>query len=95
MTKYCSDCDKLDAKKKSAGKTSGNLYYCKKIKKYINPTQIGCENFENCYKRGWYEKNQIYDDGKAYDNSSGSWQFYGIVFIILVILGIILGVFKM
>ena len=56
VTKYCSDCNNLDGKKKSAGKTSGNLYYCKKLKTYVNPTQVGYDKFETCYNRRWYEK---------------------------------------
>ena len=31
----CYNCDNLDKDKKAAGKVSGNLYYCKKLKTFF------------------------------------------------------------
>jgi len=90
----CYKCKNLDVKKKAAGEESGFIYYCKKQKKYVNPVSPGCDKFEDG-KRDYYEDKEVLQNGKDYSNDTKPWSFYLIVFIILVILGLILGVFKL
>ena len=89
----CYKCKNLDAEKKSAGAASGNIYFCKKHKKYINPIDPGCDKFEES-KRKKEENEEILKDGKEYSNDTNSVGFLVLVFVILVILGLILGVFR-
>lgn len=42
--------ENLDVKKKADGKVDGSLYFCKKQKQYINPSNTGCEKFEKHLK---------------------------------------------
>lgn len=87
----CYRCDNLDVKEKKAGRVSGNLYYCKKLKTYVNPAKFKCENFVKNDKR--LENGDIYKDGKNYyDNTTPNW-FYFFILIILIIVGLIMGVF--
>lgn len=93
MSKYCSECSNLDNSKKSPGKVSGNLYYCKKLKEYVNPSMCGCEKFDKTYSRKSYENDEIYQDGKDYYNNDTPLELLVFIFIFLVILGLIMGVF--
>ena len=95
MSKYCADCANLDDKKSQDGKVSGKLYYCKKLKQYVNTTMDACEKFDQTYSRKRSKVDEIYDDGKKFDNDNTPLGFLIVVFIILVILGLILGVFKL
>lgn len=95
MAKYCSDCSNLDTKKKKAGKIRGNLYYCKKLKQYVNTTMYACEKFDKTYSRKKYENDEIYDDGKKFlDDDNTPVGLLVAVFFILLILGLIMGVFQ-
>ncbi len=89
----CSDCKYLDINKKQKGAVSGCLYYCSKKKGFISGADNICENFERTYARKRIEINEIYEEGKNfYDNTTPLW-FYVVTLIILIILGLILGVF--
>ena len=88
----CYKCKNLDVKKKTAGEESGAVYYCKKVKGNVNPASPGCDKFEDG-KRDYYDDKEILKDGKDYSNDTKSPMFYLIVFIILLVLGLILGVF--
>lgn len=90
----CYNCDNLDKDKKAAGKVSGNLYYCKKLKTYVNPTYDGCEKFVKSSRKP-YENDDIYKDGKSYYNDKTPLGIYIIVIIILLIIGLIMGVFSL
>ena len=89
----CYNCSNLDPSKKKPGKVSGNLYYCKKLKDFVNPYEFNCNNFDKTYSRKSWENDEIYKDGKSYyDNDTPLW-VYSFVLIALIILGLILGVF--
>ena len=93
MSKYCSDCSYIDTSKVKPGKVSGNLYYCKKLKEYVNPSMCGCEKFDKTYSRKSYENDEIYQDGKDYYNNDTPLGLLIGIFIFLVILGLFMGVF--
>lgn len=84
-------CANLDVKKKQPGKVSGNLYYCKKLKTYVNPSKFKCEKFSKDDKR--LENHEIYEDGKNYYNDNTPIGLYVFVLIVLIIVGLIMGVF--
>lgn len=89
----CADCRYFDASKKKEGAISGCYYYCSKKKCFISGANNICENFVRTYARKQYEINEIYEEGKKfYDNTTPLW-FYVTVLIILIILGLLLGVF--
>ncbi len=93
--KQCFNCDNLDPKKKAAGKVSGNLYYCKKNKTYINPIMKACDKYKLTEKRKEKENEEIKNDGKNYYNDTTPVGLLVAVFIILIILGLALGVFTL
>lgn len=93
MILFCCSCSNLDTKKKSAGKVNGNLYYCKKMKTYVNASKTGCEKFEKASGRKSWETDELYKDGKLYDNDTTPISLYLFLMVILIILGLILGVF--
>ena len=78
--------ENLDVKKKADGKVDG-LYFCKKQKQYINPSNTECEKFEKAFKRQNWESNEIYEAGKKYYNDSTPVGIY--VFILIFMKGII------
>lgn len=88
----CHSCGNLDAKKKSKGKASGALYFCKKNKSFVNPTSKGCKNYKKCSRKPW-ENDEIYNDGKLYFNDIIPAIVYIIIFFILIIIGLLSGVF--
>lgn len=90
MGKYCSDCAKFNTKDK---KVDG-VCMCKAIKKYIPANTPACSKFEKSYSRGWYEKEKLYDDGKAAENKWSGKETSILVPIILIIILIILKIFK-
>lgn len=88
----CYNCGNLDPKKKSNGKVDGALYYCKKVKKYVNPTDGSCKNFKKGSRKPW-DNDAIYNDGRRYFNDRTPVIVYIILFFILVIIGLLSGVF--
>ena len=93
MEHNCYNCANLDKEKKSAGKLMGNLYYCKKNKVFVNAATNGCEKWSKSSRKG-YEDDEIYKDSKDYYNNNTPIGVLAFVLIVLVILGLILGVFK-
>lgn len=93
MAHYCCSCDNLDQKKNKAGKANGNLYYCKKQKTFINAKSEGCDKFERAYKRKAWEIDELYKEGKLYDNDNTPIGIYIVILIALIIVGLIMGVF--
>ena len=88
----CFKCANLDTKNKKAGKISGSLYYCKKLKKYVNPKDDKCQMYKKA-DRTDYQNQLIYLDGKRYQNgSTNMWPFI-ILFLILALIGLLSGVF--
>ena len=90
---YCCSCKNLDPKKKSPGKANGNLYFCKKAKTFVYASSSKCKNFEKASGRKSYEIDEIYKESKLYDNDTTPLGLYVILLIVLVIVGLIMGVF--
>ena len=59
MTKYCSDCAKLNLKKKK----SEGIYLCNKLKKDTLTCTLACEAFEK-NNLSAYEQQKLFNDGK-------------------------------
>lgn len=95
MAHYCCSCGNLDPKKNKAGKVNGNLYFCKKKKSFVNPTSTDCGKFEKAYKRKNYEIDEIYREGKIYDNDDTPMGLYVLILIVLIILAIIFKIFNL
>lgn len=89
----CSSCKYLDGKNKCDGKVSGCKYYCSKVGGYVDGSSNGCDKYEKTYSRTNYECNKIYEEGKHFYNDNTSNGVYLVILIILIILGLILGVF--
>lgn len=87
----CYRCANLDVKQKSPGKVDGNLYYCKKLKTYVNPSSFKCEKFVANDNR--VENHEVYEQGKKYYNDKTPIALYLVLLVILIIVGLILGVF--
>ena len=66
----CYNCAYLNVNNKKEGNTNGCLYYCTKIKKYVNGAYDSCEAYSDDYSRKTYENNEIYNNGKHYYNGS-------------------------
>lgn len=95
MSHLCCSCDNLDTKKSSAGKVNGKLYYCKKLKTFVNTSKLkDCDNYKKAFKRKSWETDEIYKEGKSYDNDTTPISVYIILLLILIILGLFLGVFN-
>ena len=94
MACYCADCKNLDLNKTKDGKVSGKLYYCKKAKKYVNPSMCSCDSFNKTYSRNRYECEKIYKDGKAYDDNDMPLGVYITIFMVLLVLSLVMGVLK-
>ena len=73
---------------------NGCLYFCKKQKKFVNSSRTGCEKFERAYKRKNYEIDDIYKQGKIYNNDGTPMGLYIVILIILIIIGIFSGAFN-
>ena len=89
MGKYCADCSNFNTKDK---KTDG-VCKCKKNGKYLPGNMPACDKFSKSYSRGWYEKEKLYDDGKAAANKWSGKETSILVPIALIILLIILKIF--
>lgn len=76
------------------GRVNGSLYYCSKLKTYVNGASGSCDNYCIDHGRKIYTRDEIYDDGKKYYNDTTPVGFYLVVLIILIILGLFLGVFN-
>lgn len=90
----CCSCKYLNENCKKEGKVSGCLYYCSKIKAYVNGASDSCDDYCFEYGRKVYTRDEIYNDGKTYYNDTTPVGFYLVILIILIILGLFLGVFN-
>ncbi len=90
----CSSCKYLKESTKKVGAVSGAIYYCSKAEKYVNACNNGCSDFSNDYGRKTYNCNKIYEEGEHYYNDSTQNEFYLLILIIMIILGLILGLFN-
>lgn len=89
----CYNCGYLDPVQKKYGAVNGCLYYCKKNKTYINAATDNCEEYKNGYRNN-YDNNEIYRNSDDYYDNDISTEVYLIVLIIMIITGLILGVFN-
>lgn len=100
MPRYCADCAKLDCKKEKKAKVSGSKFLCKaqtKAKKkdvYVNPTDPACDKWEYPWGRGAYERQQIYNKGKYWNDNDTPIYKYLIALAALIIIGLILDLFE-
>ena len=94
MLNFCSECSNLDTKKAIEGKVSGCMYYCKKLKTYVNPSECCCEQFKKTYERSREEQEMIYKEGKNWDDINVSVEFLMVVFVVMLVLGLFMGVFN-
>lgn len=88
----CCSCKNLDEKKKANGACSGAKYYCKKLKTYVSGDMHECDKFTSCY-RSVDKCDEIYRDGKNFDNDTTSAGTYIILAIILLVILILLNLF--
>lgn len=88
----CAYCNCLDVGNKNAGCVSGCLYYCKSKKEYINANDEKCEEFVKCSKEEKIVEKMI-DDGRVYDDIPFSASTLFVFSVILIIVGLIMGVF--
>lgn len=86
----CQSCIYLIEDNKKEGKVDGAVYYCSKLKKYVNGATDECDKYKKCYGRTSYIKNQIYNDGKRYYNDETPVSFYAIALVFICITGFIL-----
>ena len=85
-------CKYLDVNNKKEGKVNGCLYYCKLRQEYVYGCDGTCEKFEN-ERRDSKVIEKIYKEGKEYDDINASPEVLLIIIIILVIMGMVMGVF--
>ena len=86
----CYNCEYLNKEDKKEGKINGCMYYCTKMKKYINGACDGCEAWSKDYKRANYENNEIYNNGRHFsDGSDTPLSLQIMLIIILIIIAII------
>ena len=91
---YCSDCENLDDSKKKEGSIRGCMYECKKQKKMV-PGNFSCDKFSKSWSRSTINKQRIYTEGREYSDAvkgSPGWLLF--LLIILIILALLMGVFK-
>ena len=89
----CADCRYFDTSKKKEGAISGCYYYCAKKKEFVSGFNDVCQNFDRTYSRNRYEVNKLYEEEKQFYDYTTPLMFYVIILIILIVWGLILGVF--
>ena len=80
----CYNCEHLNKDDKKEGKINGCMYYCTKMKKYVNGSCDYCEAWSKDYKRFDYENNEIYNNGRHYYD--GNDISIKIIFVIILII---------
>ena len=90
----CCSCKFLVEKNKIEGKVNGSLYYCSKLKTYVNGANDKCDDYYLAQGRGGTVRDEIYNDGRKYYDDTTPIGFYLVVLVILIILGLFLGVFN-
>ena len=88
----CGYCKCLDINKKKEGCVSGALYYCKLKKDYVYVTDENCNNFEKDF-RDKELVGKLLEDSKTYDNIPFSPSTLFLLSAILIIVGLIMGIF--
>lgn len=63
----CPSCKHLKPAEKQPGRTSGYLYVCD-LKGMVNPYRDNCEYFEEDLSRSTADQNEIFRNGKEYNN---------------------------
>ncbi|MGM9882338.1 MAG: hypothetical protein ACI31S_05800 [Bacilli bacterium] len=89
----CAGCKNLDTKKKVNGAVSGVRYYCKKNKVYVGGNNEICDKFANA-GRDTNTYNDLYKEGREWDDDKHSASFYLIIGSILLILTLIVYLFN-
>lgn len=89
----CYNCKYLKVSDKKDGAINGSLYYCTKIKKYVNGSDDGCDSYYKDYSRNTYESDEVYRNGVHYANDNVSIDVYIVLVIILFIIAVIVNVF--
>lgn len=89
----CYNCKYLKYEDKKDGYVNGSVYYCTKIKKYVNGADDGCESYHKDIMRKTYESNEIFNNGKNYYNDSTPNSTYLFILIIFIIISLIVNVF--
>lgn len=67
---------------------NGCIYYCSKIRTYINGSSDPCNKFEKDYSRKTYINDTIYKNGKSYYNDPTPIGAYIFILITLIIVAI-------
>lgn len=89
----CSGCKNLKVKKTKEGKVAGKLYFCELHHEYRYVNEKGCDKFEKNKKITKDIIKEIEEESKKYDDSPIMVGFYLTILIILIVLGLIMGVF--
>ena len=82
----CYNCAYLDKNNKKEGSLNGCMYYCTKMKKYVNAAYDECDSYSKDYSRKSYENNEIYNNGRHYCNGSDTPLSIKIILIIILII---------
>lgn len=89
----CYNCKYLKYQQKKDGCINGSVYYCTKIKKYVNGADDGCNAYYKDYSRKNYEADEIYNNGRHYSDDSTPISFYVFLVIVLSIVTFIVNIF--
>lgn len=82
----CYNCEYLNKNDKKEGKINGCIYYCTKMKKYVNGACDSCDAWIKDYSRATYENNDIYNNGRHYSDGSSTPLSLQIILIIVLII---------
>ena len=89
----CGQCAFLKENDYREGNGGGKKYYCEYLRDYTCGSDHCCAAFKKNVKRSADNIEKIITDGKNYDNGIPAETYFFLVFLLL-ILGLILGVFK-
>ena len=64
----CPSCKYLKPESKQPGRTSGYLYLCEMRRTMVNPYRDNCSYYEEEVSRSTADQNEIFRDGKEYNN---------------------------
>jgi hypothetical protein len=87
----CNSCKNLKEKDRKEGNL-GAVYFCSKKKTYVSGASV-CDDYSEDIMRKTFKRDEIYRDGIKFSNDKTPIGAYVFVLIILVVLGLILGVF--
>jgi len=89
----CCSCEYLKESNKKNGKVNGCVYFCAKTKKYVNGSSDACENYKLDRLRKTHIRDEIYKNGKKFYNDETPVSLYLFIVIVLVVVGLIAGLF--